>query len=40
MKRGPRYLKINTAVRYVPADLESWLATRPSGGEQNRPEGR
>jgi predicted DNA-binding transcriptional regulator AlpA len=36
---GPRFLKINSAVRYRPTDLEAWLQTRPSGGSQSA-EGR
>jgi hypothetical protein len=37
--RGPRYIKINTAVRYRPEDVNIWLATCPvhsGGGEPRR----
>jgi len=30
--QGPKFLKINSAVRYRPEDLEAWLASRPAGG--------
>jgi predicted DNA-binding transcriptional regulator AlpA len=30
---GPRYVKLGASVRYRIEDLESWLGTRPSGGE-------
>jgi hypothetical protein len=33
-RRGPRYLKIGSAVRYKPADISAWLETRPTGGSQ------
>lgn len=32
LKQGPRYLKISASVRYRPEDLETWLASRPTGG--------
>jgi predicted DNA-binding transcriptional regulator AlpA len=31
---GPRYRKIGNLVRYSIADLEDWLASRPTGGER------
>jgi predicted DNA-binding transcriptional regulator AlpA len=34
LRQGPRYLKIGAAVRYKPKDVAVWLASRPSGGEQ------
>ena len=34
LRQGPRYLKIGSAVRYRPEDISAWLASRPSGGEQ------
>jgi predicted DNA-binding transcriptional regulator AlpA len=34
LRLGPKYLKIGAAVRYRPEDISSWLASRPSGGEQ------
>jgi len=33
-RTGPRYLKLSSAVRYRPEDLEAWLESRPTGGEQ------
>ena len=30
---GPRYRKIGALVRYSLTDLETWLASRPTGGE-------
>jgi hypothetical protein len=38
LRRGPRYLKIGSSVRYRPADLFAWLDSCPSGG--SRGEGR
>jgi predicted DNA-binding transcriptional regulator AlpA len=32
LRQGPRYLKIGAAVRYKHQDLDSWLASRPTGG--------
>jgi len=34
LRQGPRYLKIGSAVRYKPEDISAWLASRPTGGEQ------
>jgi hypothetical protein len=31
-RQGPKYLKLNSAVRYRPDDLTAWLASRPCGG--------
>jgi predicted DNA-binding transcriptional regulator AlpA len=31
--KGPRYKKVGALVRYSMADLNAWLASRPSGGE-------
>lgn len=31
--QGPRYLKLGFAVRYRPEDVQTWLDSRPSGGE-------
>jgi hypothetical protein len=31
--RGPRYRKLGSLVRYSLEDLQSWLASRPTGGE-------
>lgn len=30
--RGPRYLKIGSAVRYKPADVSAWIESQPSSG--------
>jgi predicted DNA-binding transcriptional regulator AlpA len=30
---GPRFLRIGASVRYRPEDVDSWLNSRPSGGE-------
>lgn len=30
--RGPKYLKLGSAVRYRPEDLQAWLDARPVGG--------
>jgi predicted DNA-binding transcriptional regulator AlpA len=34
LRQGPKYLKLNSAVRYRPEDISVWLASRPTGGEQ------
>jgi excisionase family DNA binding protein len=31
-KRGPRFIKVGSLVRYRQEDLEQWLASLPSGG--------
>jgi predicted DNA-binding transcriptional regulator AlpA len=31
-RQGPKFLKLNSAVRYRPEDLKAWLESRPSGG--------
>ena len=36
LAQGPRFLRIGRNIRYRPEDLERWLETRPSGGEQGR----
>jgi len=33
LRQGPKYLKIGAAVRYDPQALSTWLASRPTGGE-------
>ena len=33
-RQGPKYLKINSAVRYRPQDITAWLESRPRGGGQ------
>jgi predicted DNA-binding transcriptional regulator AlpA len=32
-RRGPRYLKIGSLVRYRPEDIQHWLMSCPSGGD-------
>jgi predicted DNA-binding transcriptional regulator AlpA len=32
LKQGPRYLKLNSAVRYRAEDVTAWLQSRPTGG--------
>jgi predicted DNA-binding transcriptional regulator AlpA len=34
LRKGPRYVKIGSAVRYPADDVNAWIATRPTGGEQ------
>jgi predicted DNA-binding transcriptional regulator AlpA len=34
LRRGPRYLKIGSAVRYKGEDIATWLESRPTGGER------
>ena len=33
LRKGPRYLKVGSAVRSRLEDVNNWLETRPSGGE-------
>ena len=35
-RQGPKYLKLNSAVRYRPDDLAAWLANRPPGAGTRR----
>ncbi len=30
--QGPKFLKLNSAVRYRPEDLSAWLESCPAGG--------
>lgn len=32
-RRGPRFLKIGSLVRYRPEDVEDWIDARPAGGD-------
>jgi predicted DNA-binding transcriptional regulator AlpA len=32
LKQGPKFLKLNAAVRYRAEDLKAWLESRPTGG--------
>jgi predicted DNA-binding transcriptional regulator AlpA len=34
LRKGPKYVKVGAAVRYLPVDLTAWIASRPTGGEQ------
>ena len=34
-KRGPVFVKVGSLVRYRPEDLDSWVATLPTGGDPN-----
>jgi len=34
IRKGPKYIKIGAAVRYRPHDVEAWIATQPTGGEE------
>jgi predicted DNA-binding transcriptional regulator AlpA len=38
LRQGPKYLKLNAAVRYRLSDLEAWLASRPVGGSVTQPD--
>ena len=31
-KRGPRFIKVGSLVRYRPEDIEAWLMSLPTGG--------
>ena len=31
-KRGPMFVKVGSLVRYRPEDLDSWVASLPTGG--------
>jgi len=35
-KRGPRFIKVGSLVRYRPEDLEEWLLAQPTGGSPIR----
>lgn len=34
LRRGPRFSKLGSAVRYSCENVMAWLAARPTGGEQ------
>jgi excisionase family DNA binding protein len=36
-RRGPRFIKVGSLVRYRQTDVELWLSSRPSGGELEIP---
>jgi len=31
-RRGPKFIKVSSLVRYRPEELEEWLASQPVGG--------
>ena len=31
-RRGPKFIKVSSLVRYRPEELEAWLASQPVGG--------
>ncbi len=31
--RGPEFIRYGRAIRYLAASVESWIASRPKGGE-------
>jgi predicted DNA-binding transcriptional regulator AlpA len=33
LRQGPKFLKLGASVRYKPEDVTAWLASRPTGGE-------
>ncbi len=33
-RRGPRFIKVSSLVRYRPEDIDEWLAALPTGGAQ------
>jgi predicted DNA-binding transcriptional regulator AlpA len=35
LRQGPKFMKLGSAVRYKPEDLEAWLKSRPTGGDQS-----
>ncbi len=35
-RRGPRFIKVSSLVRYRPEDVEEWLAALPTGGAELR----
>jgi len=37
LREGPRYLMLGAAVRYSPADIKTWLASRATGGAEVPP---
>jgi excisionase family DNA binding protein len=36
-RRGPRFVKLGSLVRYQPQDVETWLGSLPSGGSISAP---
>jgi hypothetical protein len=39
-KRGPRFLKMGSLVRYRQVDVDVWLESPPTGGESGAPTDR
>jgi predicted DNA-binding transcriptional regulator AlpA len=35
-KRGPKFMKVGSLVRYRPEDIPAWLNSLPTGGEYER----
>jgi predicted DNA-binding transcriptional regulator AlpA len=35
LSQGPKFLKIGACVRYRPEDVDTWLDSRPAGGERH-----
>ena len=35
-RRGPKFLKVSSLVRYRPEELEQWLASQPVGGSLDK----
>jgi predicted DNA-binding transcriptional regulator AlpA len=33
-RRGPRFIKVSSLVRYRPEDVEEWLTALPAGGTE------
>ena len=33
-RRGPRFIKVSSLVRYRPEDVEEWLSALPTGGSR------
>jgi predicted DNA-binding transcriptional regulator AlpA len=34
LRQGPKFIKINSAVRYRTEDVRTWLESRPVGGQR------
>jgi len=32
-RRGPRFIKVSSLVRYRPEDVDDWLSALPTGGQ-------
>jgi predicted DNA-binding transcriptional regulator AlpA len=35
LSRGPRFFKLGSAVRYSCEDVDTWLRSRPTGGDSS-----